>query len=120
MTERVLLVGAYMLCFCQLNLIAKRVAQQIPSPIPTSGEIFRLLVTSPKFYLMGILYLSCAVLYMGSLRLMPLSTAGPLYLSLGAIATFFLGVLFFDESFSYIRLLGAGLCILGIAFLSAE
>jgi multidrug transporter EmrE-like cation transporter len=109
-----------MLCFCWVNLVAKTVAHQIPSPYPTAREISWILFSSPRFYLMGLLYLSCAALYMVSLRLMALSTVGPLYLSLGAVATFLLGVLFFHESFSYVRLVGVGFCMLGIALLTAR
>ncbi len=117
MTLRILLVCFYMVCFCLLNLTAKSLVKQI-SISNTEIGLIHIILLSPKSYLMGILYLLCALLYLVSLRLMPLSTAGPLFLSLGAIATFFIGVLFFQENFTYIRGIGIGLCIVGIVFLA--
>jgi len=114
---RILIISLWLICFSAVNCVAKVFVKTFPSPIPQGVELVRIILLSPKFYLMGVLYVSCAVFYMVSLRFSPLSTAGPLFLVMGSMATYSLGVFFFGESLSPMRVAGVGLCVIGICLL---
>ena len=104
-------VAAWLICFSVLNLLVKGHLLGI-----VTGNLFEQalgLLKSPVLYVAGILYIACALLYFLALNRLPLSTAGPGFMTLGVVTTAILGAAVFGESLGSLKLLGIVVCILG-------
>ena len=117
MISRIMVVLSWLVCFALVNAGAKMYMQRIPWPVATTGELLRSVLLTPWPYGLVVLYGMCATLYMISLRLMPLSVAGPMFLVLGALVTFMLGVMLFGESPNMVRFVGVALSIVGVCLM---
>jgi len=116
MTAIALAVG-WIGCFVTLNILLKSGVQRID---PGSGFVAmaRDLAASPWLYLAVVLYGACALVYLISLRFLPLSTAGPIYMTLGVVASALTGLIYFAEPLSALKIGGVALCVTGIALLA--
>lgn len=114
---KLVVIALWAVSFLILNYGSKRLA----STIILDGGASRLamsVVLSPWSYAVVILYGACAMFYMLLLRVMPLSIAGPVLLSLGIVITTAAGALFFKEDVLQARsVIGIILCLAGIALL---
>ena len=104
-------VAAWLICFTVLNVLVKGLSLTV-----ASGSLLERapgLLKSPNLYVAGILYVTCALLYLLALSRLPLSTAGPAFMVLGVVTTAILGAAVFGESLGFLKILGIGVCILG-------
>jgi multidrug transporter EmrE-like cation transporter len=114
---KILVITIWLTCFGLVNVFAKNLVDRLN---PMQSGILNTLqdvLLAPRFYLIFVLYSSCAVLYFIALRIMPLSVAGPVFTILGAMTTSILGVWILGESLSSLKIVGIGLCILGIGLI---
>ena len=90
--------------FAVLNFGAKKLAASLPA-LANGGAIglIKALLLSPWFPVLIACYIFCALFYMVALRLLPLSIAGPLFLIMGSLVAFIMGVAVFEESVSDMR-----------------
>jgi multidrug transporter EmrE-like cation transporter len=89
-------IAAWLACFTVLNVLVKMLSLTI-----STGSLFEralAMAKSPSFYVAGVLYVACALLYFVSLNRLPLSTAGPAFMILGIITTAIVGSSIFGES----------------------
>jgi multidrug transporter EmrE-like cation transporter len=108
------IIVMWAVCFTVLNYGAKRVLLDMPpwsSGLAAIGKYFGLCGWT---YLLGVVFVLGAGFYLAALRILPLSAAGPIFLSLGFITTFVLGVAFFKEKISVVQAIGLVTCIVGI------
>ena len=117
--QRVCVVIAWSCAFCVLNFLTKQYAAKLTTPLSGWRELAGELLVSLSFYLMAFLYGVCAVLYLLALRLMPLSQAGPVFLTAGVLCTVALGTIWFQEAVTPMKLAGVFLCLSGIGLLVA-
>jgi multidrug transporter EmrE-like cation transporter len=75
------------------------------------------LLRFPLFYVAGLLYVTCAVLYFLVLNRLPLSAAGPTFMVLGVVTTAIIGVAVFAESINALKLFGILICLGGTALI---
>jgi multidrug transporter EmrE-like cation transporter len=104
-------IAGWLICFTVLNVIVKDISQKV-----FSGSLVESLVAMtrlPQAYVAAVLYVACALLYFVALSRLPLSTAGPVFMILGVVTTIVLGFTFFGEQVTPIKLLAAGVCLLG-------
>lgn len=116
-TAKILITIVWSVCFFLVNVGAKKLARVL---ILDKGvaEAVSSAVYYPWTYLVLVLYVMCAALYMLLLRLMPISAAGPLTLSLGIVIVTLTGAIIFREDILDIwQITGIVFCILGIVFL---
>lgn len=108
-------IFGWLICFVVLNIIVKDVSRKIFS----GGLIESVfgMISSPLIYVAAVLYLSCAMLYFFSLSRLPLSTVGPVFMILGVVTTTVLGFVLFGEHVTKIKLLGAGVSLVGTLIL---
>lgn len=105
-------------CFALLNYGAKALAGSLPPLSSSTDRILGYFASSAWSYVLVVLYVACAGLYLWALRILPLSVAGPAVTLLGALTTFGLGICLFQEAVTFARVLGAALAIAGIALLT--
>lgn len=117
MAMAIVLVLAWMVCFGFLNYIVKYFVNSMPNPLPQFADSVLLVIGSPYPYMILLLYGVCAALYVAALRVLPLSTAGPLFLVAGILVTFAVGVWRLGEPLTVCRCVGAMLCLLGAVLL---
>jgi len=110
---RFLVPAAWLLSFAALNYTTKRLTILMPPLSEGRGRLALFLLGSPWVYVMVALYVVCAVLYLAGVKIMPLSTAGPLFLIIGVLATTLLAMAFFGESMSLVKGVGIALCLAG-------
>lgn len=110
---RLALLLAWMAGFAALNYLARTLAVGLP---PGGGirSLISLLVSSYMLYAAAFLYLFCAILYFAALRIMPLSTAGPVFLVAGTAIALVVGIAVLGEKSSPVRLGGIALSLAGI------
>jgi multidrug transporter EmrE-like cation transporter len=111
----VLPVTAWLACFTALNILVKALS----FTVSTGGLFERALAMakSPTLYVAGVLYVACALLYFISLTRLPLSTAGPVFMILGVVASAVIGSSVFGESLSLPKLLGMIVCLAGVGLI---
>lgn len=110
----------WVVLFAVLSYGAKTLATGLPPASLGVRHMIGFVWTSVWFYVIICLYVGCATLYMGALRIMPLSVAGPLFTVAGSVVALILGIVFFREDFSPAKLMGIMLCVAGIYLLSAQ
>jgi multidrug transporter EmrE-like cation transporter len=119
MVQRILIILAWAGCFGSMNYGVKRMLTRMPAPASAGvGGLARYFAASPWTYALGALYCLGALLYVVSLRIMPLSVAGPIFLSLGFTMTCLLGVLVFHERITAVQAVGIVLCVAGIVLIA--
>jgi multidrug transporter EmrE-like cation transporter len=110
---RILILIIWMICFTVLNYAAKRLMDDLP-PLSEGWQSITIhLIRSGWIYLMIVLYAVSAGFYLLSLRVMPLSTAGPLSLIIALLCTTLLALIGFHEHISAIKGIGIALALLG-------
>ena len=117
MTATIALVIAWIVCFTGLNVLLKRGVGHL-SLENGVWPLAQQLALSPWLYVAVALYGACALFYLVSLRLLPLSTAGPIYMTLGVFASALTGLIYFSEPVNAVKIAGLGLCVGGIALLA--
>ncbi len=113
MLTRLAIYGVWLSSFAAVNVMAKGLAGRLGTQAGFGG-MAKAAFGSSGLYVIIILYGVCAVLYLASLRLMPLSVAGPLYTISGTVMTALLGVALFGEQMSAVKASGIGLCLIGV------
>jgi multidrug transporter EmrE-like cation transporter len=120
MLTRIMIVITWLLSFSLLNVQGKILVEKAPPFCGNVSSILKFALTSTHVYLLLILYAACAIVYLISLRLMPMSIAGPVFNTVAALATFLLGVFWFGENISFMKIMGLGLCLAGVFLLFAQ
>jgi multidrug transporter EmrE-like cation transporter len=108
-------IAAWLVCFTALNILVKALSLSV-----STGSLFEqalAMAKSPTFYVAGVLYVVCALLYFLSLDRLPLSTAGPAFMILGVVTTAVIGSSVFGESLGLPKLLGMVVCIAGVGLI---
>lgn len=101
--------------FAVLNFGAKKLVVSLPSLADGGAiDLMKALLLSPWFPVLIFCYIFCALLYMMSLKLLPVSIAGPLFLVMGSLVAFVLGVVVFKDQVSGIKMAGMALSMVGI------
>lgn len=116
----IVVIAGWLACFVVLNVLVKNLSLSI-----AHGSLIEQAISglrSPKLYVAGTLYVSCALLYFIALGRLPLSTAGPMFMVIGVVSTAAIGFVVFHEPIGLVKAVGLGICLLGIAmlFLSPE
>lgn len=117
MATALALVLAWLICFTGLNVLLK---QGLVHLTLDGGvwQLMRELIGSPWAYVAVALYGACAVFYLVALRLLPLSVAGPAYMTLGVFSAALTGVLYFSEPVTATKIAGLALCVSGVLLLT--
>lgn len=110
------LVAVWCLFFVLANLLAKRVAVEMMTPMSLGAKILNL-VGLPQAWLMTLCYLGCAVLYLWLLAHFPMSIILPLCLGLGVLLVMGIGIFLENEVVGRLQLLGACCCVIGIVLI---
>ncbi|MBU1741281.1 MAG: EamA family transporter, partial [Proteobacteria bacterium] len=72
---------------------------------------------SPWLYVALVFAGVSGCLYFLALRMLPLSVAGPIFVTLALLATSALGIFFFRESVSGLQIIGLSVCLIGVFLL---
>jgi len=110
-----LLTAAWLVCFTVLNVLVKRLSLAVATESLFLQALA--LLRSPVFYVAGLLYVTCAVLYFLVLHRVPLSAAGPAFMVLGVVTTAIIGSAVFGESINALKLFGILICLGGTALI---
>lgn len=107
--------------FCVLlssaaQLIMKR---GLGAPVATMGSTYLQALSSPLVWLGLMLYGTSAVLWLWVLSRLDVSVAYPL-VSLGFVVTLVMGVLWLGEPFSWMRVAGCTLIVMGVSLLALD
>jgi multidrug transporter EmrE-like cation transporter len=108
-------IAAWLACFTAVNILVKALSLTV-----STGSLFEralAIAKSPTFYIAGVLYVACALLYFISLTRLPLSTAGPAFMTLGVVTSAVIGSSVFGESLGPLKLLGMIVCIAGVGMI---
>lgn len=106
--------------FCVLLSSAAQIAMKRGMGAPADADVgatYLHALGSPLVWLGLVLYGASAVLWLWVLSRLDVSLAYPL-VSLGFVVTFVLGVAWLGEPFSWLRLSGCALIVLGVAVLA--
>lgn len=117
MLTRTIAVWIWLLAFAVLNVQSKLLVEKAPHIDEGIWQLIRYALGSGRLYAIFILYAACACLYLVSLRLMPLTVAGPIFTIAGALTTFLLGMYWFGEDVTTLKMVGLGLCLSGMLLL---
>ncbi|MCP3943763.1 MAG: hypothetical protein GY710_20105 [Desulfobacteraceae bacterium] len=118
MSVRIFVIVFWSACFAGSYYSLKQLMVNMPSFEPTLlwGSYF---LRSVFFYVTVVCYPVMVLLSCISLRLMPVSSAGPIFMILGTIISIILGIFFFSEEIGTLKLAGIIFCGLGIILLIA-
>lgn len=108
-------IFGWLTCFTVLNILVKRMS--ISVRLPSLLEDLLHMAQSPAFYIAGLLYVTCALLYFLMLSRLPLSTAGPLFMVLGIVSTTAIGFWVFGEAIGAMKIAGLAVCLVGIGMI---
>jgi multidrug transporter EmrE-like cation transporter len=117
MVMTAVLIASWFVCFTGLNILLKQGLVNMSF----DGSIWQLITSmaaSPWAYIAVGLYIACAVFYLFALRVMPLSIAGPTYMTLGIFSAAATGILYFGEPLSISKIAGMTLCVGGVLLLA--
>jgi multidrug transporter EmrE-like cation transporter len=120
MLTKIIIVITWLLSFSLINVQGKIIVEKFPSFHANISSILKFTLTSTSVYVLLILYAACAILYLISLRLMPMSIAGPVFNTSAVLVTFLLGVFWFAENISFMKIMGLGLCLGGMFLLFTQ
>jgi multidrug transporter EmrE-like cation transporter len=110
---RFAVVAIWSVLFAVSYYALKRLMDGMPE-FSFSSKIVGYFLRSRWFYVAGFIYPFSVLLSSCSLRIMPVSTAGPVFFILGTVITILLGIFFFSETVSFIKGMGLGFCLLGV------
>ncbi len=108
--------------FCVLLSSAAQIAMKRGMGAPGSADVgatYLHALTSPLVWLGLVLYGASAVLWLWVLSRLDVSLAYPL-VSLGFVVTMVLGVLWLGEPFSWLRVAGCTLIVVGVSLLAMD
>ena len=109
--------------FCVLLSSAAQIAMKrgmgAPSAAADVGSTYAQALTSPLVWLGLMLYGASALLWLWVLSRLDVSLAYPL-VSLGFVVTLALGVLWLGEPFSWLRVAGCTLIVVGVSLLALD
>ena len=108
--------------FCVLLSSAAQIAMKRGMGAPVSADVgttYAHALTSPLVWLGLALYGASAVLWLWVLSRLDVSVAYPL-VSLGFVTTLALGVLWLGEPFSWLRMAGCTLIVMGVSLLALD
>ena len=108
--------------FCVLLSSAAQIAMKRGMGAPTSADVgstYMQALGSPMVWLGLMLYGASAVLWLWVLSRLDVSVAYPL-VSLGFVVTLALGVLWLGEPFSWLRVAGCTLIVVGVSLLALD
>ncbi|MDP2249270.1 MAG: SMR family transporter [Hydrogenophaga sp.] len=108
--------------FCVLLSSAAQLAMKRGMGAPVGGDVgdtYLHALTSPMVWLGLVLYGASAVLWLWVLSRLDVSLAYPL-VSLGFVVTMALGVLWLGEPFSWLRVAGCTLIVVGVSLLALD
>jgi multidrug transporter EmrE-like cation transporter len=108
--------------FCVLLSSAAQIAMKRGMGAPVSADVgstYLQALTSPMVWLGLMLYGASAVLWLWVLSRLDVSVAYPL-VSLGFVVTLALGVLWLGEPFSWVRVAGCTLIVVGVSLLALD
>ncbi|MBW0171692.1 MAG: EamA family transporter [Hydrogenophaga sp.] len=108
--------------FCVLLSSAAQIAMKRGMGAPAAadvGSIYLQALSSPMVWLGLMLYGASAVLWLWVLSRLDVSVAYPL-VSLGFVVTLALGVLWLGEPFSWLRVAGCTLIVVGVSLLALD
>ncbi|WP_137918223.1 SMR family transporter [Hydrogenophaga sp. 2FB] len=109
--------------FCVLLSSAAQIAMKrgmgAPNAAADVGSTYAHALTSPMVWLGLVLYGASAVLWLWVLSRLDVSMAYPL-VSLGFVVTMALGVLWLGEPFSWLRVAGCTLIVVGVSLLALD
>jgi multidrug transporter EmrE-like cation transporter len=103
--------------FSALNFVLRRWVDTLGS-VEWTIQAASKLILSPWFWIAACMYVTCAGLYALALLLVPLSTAGPIYLTAGVVATSLLGWGLFGEVITPLKALAIVVMCVGIGLLA--
>ncbi|AOF84331.1 small Multidrug Resistance family protein [Hydrogenophaga sp. RAC07] len=108
--------------FCVLLSSAAQIAMKRGMGAPSGADVgatYLHALTSPLVWLGLVLYGASAVLWLWVLSRLDVSLAYPL-VSLGFVVTMALGVLWLGEPFSWLRVAGCTLIVVGVSLLAMD
>lgn len=108
--------------FCVLLSSAAQLAMKRGMGAPVGGDVgatYLHALSSPMVWLGLVLYGASAVLWLWVLSRLDVSLAYPL-VSLGFVVTMALGVLWLGEPFSWLRVAGCTLIVVGVSLLALD
>jgi len=108
--------------FCVLLSSAAQIAMKRGMGAPAAADVgstYAQALTSPLVWLGLMLYGASAVLWLWVLSRLDVSVAYPL-VSLGFVVTLALGVLWLGEPFSWVRVAGCTLIVVGVSLLALD
>jgi multidrug transporter EmrE-like cation transporter len=108
--------------FCVLLSSAAQIAMERGMGAPASADVgstYMQALGSPMVWLGLVLYGASAVLWLWVLSRLDVSVAYPL-VSLGFVVTLALGVLWLGEPFSWLRVAGCTLIVVGVSLLALD
>jgi multidrug transporter EmrE-like cation transporter len=124
MALRIGIVLIWAVFFSILNLSAKKLAGAVPLGCEGLGSMMKYCLTTRLLYVLVPLYGACAgacaALNLAALHVMPLSVAGPLLTAIGMLISFLLGIFFFGELLSSVKVAGIALCGIGVWLLFVQ
>jgi len=106
MIIRFIIPLCWVLGFSILTYSTKSLTDGMPAIVQGWKGIFTYAVQCYWTYIMVSLYPVCALLYLCAVRIMPLSTAGPLFLIMGILVTSLLAIICFGESVTLLKVIG--------------
>lgn len=112
------LLTIWAVSYAVLSLFSKRLALSLPSLSQISLTSVVSVLIDPVF--LGVLVFNgiCALAYLLSLRFLPLSVGGPLFVVTGACTATLIGAFAFAERVGPTQLAGLGLCLVGALLLN--
>ena len=108
--------------FCVLLSSAAQIAMKRGMSAPVGGDLgatYGQALTSPLVWLGLVLYGASAVLWLWVLSRLDVSVAYPL-VSLGFVVTLGVGVVWLGEPFSWVRVAGCTLIVIGVSLLALD
>ncbi len=114
---RYLILPLWMLCFGLINYSAKRLVGAMPPLSKGAVELLSYFFGSAWTYALGCCWGLSASLYLVALKIMPVSIAAPVFLTLGILVATVLGWCVLREPISLRAGLGMALCLGGIVLM---
>ena len=111
-----MLIALWTACLALTNIMLKQVMESTDFHAGIR-DVIKSLVATPKMYFVAALLFLSFLLYSAAVKMLPLSVAGPVSTILGGMVTFILGIFFFGEALTALKVVGFGLAISGIAVL---
>lgn len=116
---RITIIVGWGLLFPISQYAVKHFMTELPGITPTWKNI-NFVFHCKWFYIAATVFPASVVLSSLSYRYMPVSSAGPIFFTLGSVISLLVGVMFFTETISLMKGIGIALCMIGIALMILE